>query len=92
LPVVGDALYNGRPLLLSMLKRGYRLKPGRTERPLLARVALHAEELTLQHPVTGGLVTIRAPWPKDFTVAVKYLRRYAALTGDAPTSSPASNR
>ena len=77
LPVVGDRLYGGKPLWLSRLKRDYRLKPGREERPLLSRVALHAEELTLPHPVTGQTVTITAPWPKDLKVAVKYLRQFA---------------
>jgi len=77
LPLVGDALYGGKPLWLSRLKRDYRLKPGHEERPLLSRVALHAEELSLAHPVTGATVTISAPWPKDLKVAVKYLRQYA---------------
>jgi RluA family pseudouridine synthase len=77
LPVVGDRLYGGKPLWLSRLKRDYRLKPGREERPLLSRVALHAEELTLPHPVTGRTVAITAPWPKDLKVAVKYLRQFA---------------
>jgi RluA family pseudouridine synthase len=77
LPVVGDRLYGGKPLWLSRLKRDYRLKPGREERPLLSRVALHAEELTLPHPVTGQTVTITAPWPKDLKVALKYLRQFA---------------
>lgn len=81
LPIVGDELYGGAPLLLSRLKSGYRLKPKKTERPLLDRVALHAEQLSLVHPLTGETVTITAPWPKDLTVAVKYLRRYAATTG-----------
>ena len=77
LPIVGDALYGGKPLWLSRLKRDYRLKPGCEERPLISRVALHAEELTLPHPVTGETLTITAPWPKDLKVAVKYLRQYA---------------
>ena len=77
LPVVGDALYGGSPLLLSRLKSEYRLKPNKTERPLISRVALHAETLTLPHPISGTTITITAPWPKDLTVAVKYLRRYA---------------
>ena len=77
LPIVGDALYGGKPLLLSRLKRDYRLKPGREERPLISRVALHAEELTLPHPVTGQTCSITAPWPKDLKVAVKYLRQFA---------------
>ena len=78
LPVIGDQLYGGRPLLLSRLKQVYRLKPNQTERPLIARPALHAETLSLPHPVTGTPLGIAAPWPKDLTVAVKYLRRYAA--------------
>jgi hypothetical protein len=38
---------------------------------------LHAEELSLSHPVTGEVLTITAPWPKDLKVALKYLRRFA---------------
>lgn len=77
LPIVGDQLYGGKKLWLSRLKRDYRLKPGREERPLFSRVALHAEELSLPHPVTGETLKITAPWPKDLNVAVKYLRQYA---------------
>ncbi len=88
-PIVGDRQYGGRLLLLSRLKRNYRLKPGREEKPLLQRCALHAEKLTLCHPGTGQPVSIQAPWPKDLTVAVKYLRRFAS--GVAPTGSPASD-
>lgn len=76
LRIVGDELYGGRPLLLSSLKSDYRLKPGRVERPLISRVALHADELTLPHPVTGETLTVTSPWPKDLRVAVKYLREY----------------
>lgn len=77
LPICGDRVYGGRPLLLSELKNDYRLKPGKTERPLISTVALHAEELSLGHPITGHEVRITAPWPKDLAVAVKNLRRYA---------------
>ena len=76
-PVVGDSLYGGKPLWLSRLKPNYRLKPGHEERPLLSRATLHAEELTLPHPVTGEVLTITAPWPKELKVAVKYLRQFA---------------
>lgn len=75
--VVGDWRYGGAPLLLSKLKPDYRLKPNHRERPLIGRPALHAEQLSFSHPVSGTPVNIRAPWPKDLTVAVKYLRRYA---------------
>ena len=77
LPVVADELYGGKKLWLSRLKKDFRLKPGHEERPLLSRTALHAEELTLPHPVTGETLTIKSEWPKDLKVAVKYLRQYS---------------
>jgi len=77
LKIAGDELYGGKPLWLSRLKKDFRLKPGREERPLLGRVALHAEELTLPHPVTNETVTIKSEWPKDLKVALKYLRQYS---------------
>jgi RluA family pseudouridine synthase len=79
LRLAGDELYGGKPLWLSRLKPDYQLKPGREERPLISRPALHAEQLSLPHPVTGEALTITAPWPKDLTVAMKYLRRYARM-------------
>ena len=81
--VAGDNLYGGRPLLLSSLKSNYRLKEGREEKPLIDRVALHAAEITFEHPVAGTPVHVAAPWPKDLTVAVKYLRRYAQSLASA---------
>jgi RluA family pseudouridine synthase len=87
LPLAGDRLYGGIPLLLSMLKSDYRLKPNRTERPLIERAALHAQTLALPHPATGQPLTITAPWPKDLAVAVKYLRRYALAQGSTPPAS-----
>ena len=77
LPLVGDGLYGGQPLLLSKLKSAYHLKPNQTERPLIGSPALHSEKLTLPHPVSHQTISATAPWPKDLTVAVKYLRRYA---------------
>jgi len=77
LPLVGDERHGGKPLWLSRLKRGFRLKSGHEERPLISRAALHAERLDFAHPVTGAATTIAAPWPKDLRVAVKYLRQFA---------------
>jgi RluA family pseudouridine synthase len=78
LKIVGDELYGGKFLWLSRLKKDYRLKPGREERPLISRVALHSEELQLPHPVTNETVTIKSEWPKDLKVALKYLRQFSA--------------
>lgn len=76
-PVVGDDSYGGKQLWLSRLKRDYRLKEGREERPLISRAAVHLEEINLPHPVTNEKLNLTAPWPKDLKVAVKYLRQYA---------------
>jgi RluA family pseudouridine synthase len=79
LPIVGDALYRGGKLYLSEIKRKYRPGKNKEERPLISTVALHAEQLSLPHPVTGEQITITAPWPKDLEVAVKYLKMFAGL-------------
>ena len=75
-PIIGDTLYGGKPLWLSRLKKDFYLKHGREERALMARVALHSEQLTLPHPVTGETITITAPIPKDMRVALRYLREF----------------
>ena len=74
-PVLGDELY-GDPtieLRLSAFKRGY--KGYADEKPLLRRLAL----LTFTHPVTREPHTLRAPLPHEFVVALKYLRKFAAV-------------
>lgn len=88
-PVAGDRLYGGQELRLSQLKSEYRLKPGRHERALTNRPALHAERLALPHPVTGNLVEVKASWPRDLGVIVKYLRRYSpTVAGGAEVTAP----
>jgi 23S rRNA-/tRNA-specific pseudouridylate synthase len=76
-PILNDGFY-GDPeerLLLSDLKRRYK---GRDEeKPLIGRLALHASEVTLKHPTTREPVTLRAPLPNEFAVALKYLRRFS---------------
>lgn len=76
LRLAGDATYGGKPLWLSRLKPDFRLKPNHTERPLIAQASLHAEQLAVPHPGTGQELLIQAPWPKELTVALKYLRKY----------------
>jgi 23S rRNA pseudouridine1911/1915/1917 synthase len=78
LKIVGDTLYGGKALWLSRLKMDYHLKPGREERPLISRVALHAERLELQHPIGGQSLAISSLWPHDFAVGIKYLRKFSS--------------
>lgn len=76
-PIVADTFYgDGGGLLLSELKKKYKQKKDEPERPLVGRLALHAERLTLRHPVSGDPLTIVAPLPKDFEIALKYLRKF----------------
>jgi RluA family pseudouridine synthase len=76
LPIIADSLYGDRaPLYLSAIKPGYRSgKEG--ERPLIDRLALHARTLVFQHPRTQERLLIEAPYPKDFSRALKQLRRH----------------
>ena len=85
-PVVGDKLYGGGPLLLSHLKRDFRLKKDRAENPLINRVALHASELTVTHPVTLQEVTIQAPMAHDMAVALKFLRKFGMASAQTASA------
>lgn len=73
-PLINDDLYRGGTLFLSQLKRNFKLKRDTDELPLIKRFALHAVSLrfdNMQEPVT-----VEAPYPKDFSVLVKQLRKY----------------
>jgi 23S rRNA pseudouridine1911/1915/1917 synthase len=75
-PVLNDTLYGdpGSVLLLSALKRHYK---GRDEeRPLISRLALHACALGFMHPVLREPMEVTSPVPREFEVALKYLRKF----------------
>jgi len=73
--IAGDELYGGKPLLLSKVKRNYTLGKWKEEAPLIRRVALHAESLSFKAK-SGEQIMATAPYPKDFAVALKQLRKY----------------
>ncbi len=81
-PLAIDPLYNpprkpGEPMgiLLSRFKRDYRAAK-ENERPLIARLTLHADRITFDHPVKRK-TTIEAPLPKDFRAVLNQLERHA---------------
>jgi len=76
-PVAADGLYgDGKPILLSTFKRGYRPNMNEPEeRPLMGRVALHALRLKLAHPRTGETLEFEAPYAKDFQATLSQLRK-----------------
>ncbi len=73
-PILCDPLYGkNAPVFLSEIKnnwRGDRYK----ERPLLARLALHAYSLKFTHPVNGKRIEVVAEYPKDLKSLITQLR------------------
>ncbi len=79
-PIVADKLYgDGEGLYLSRVKPDYRQSVS-GEKELLARLGLHAASLTFKHPLTGEFICVEAPYPQDFSFALKQLRKYRMLT------------
>jgi 23S rRNA pseudouridine955/2504/2580 synthase/23S rRNA pseudouridine1911/1915/1917 synthase len=76
-PIACDNLYgDGQPILLSGLKRNFKLsKSEETERPLLARVALHSQSLKFTD-AHGAIHTIEAPLPKDLRALLNQLHKW----------------
>lgn len=73
--IVCDELYGtGDPILLSVLKRKFHLsKKEDSERPLLARLALHAYLLKLE--LDGQHYEFEAELPKDLKAVIQQLRK-----------------
>ncbi len=74
-PIVADAMYGGPDVYLSDLKRNYHIKKDTEELPLMRRVALHAFSLSFKL-MNQKIVTVEAPYPKDFGVLVKQLEKF----------------
>ena len=69
-PVVCDNLYGkNNPIKLSSFKRNWKGDPAQ-ERPLLARLGLHAQEITLQNSQT-----FTAPLPKDMNSLINQMKK-----------------
>ncbi len=77
-PIVGDSIYGGGLLMLSEMKRNYRHKKNRPERPLLDRAAIHLAEFSFPDPDSQETQSVAAPMQHDWEVAFKYLRKYAS--------------
>jgi 23S rRNA-/tRNA-specific pseudouridylate synthase len=77
LPLAVDPLYNPHapPLLLSSIKRDYRVKRGQPQRPLIDRLTLHAEKLSVIYP-DGTPLSLVAPLPRDFRAVLNMLAKY----------------
>jgi 23S rRNA pseudouridine1911/1915/1917 synthase len=76
-PIVCDPLYgDGKPFLLSGIKKKYRLSDNEeAERPLLSRLALHSLRLEFKKE-DGTDISVEAPVPKDITACIKQLNKW----------------
>ena len=75
--IAGDEMYGGIPVLLSAIKRGYRLGKEQEELPIMKRFALHARQLTFKIN-DAEQMTFEAPYPKDFATLIKLLDKFDA--------------
>jgi RluA family pseudouridine synthase len=77
-PIVCDSLYGkDKPVLLSSFKRGWRGDP-LAEKPLLARLGLHAAELVLPPDaacVSPGCPGLSAPLPRDMAALIRQMEK-----------------
>jgi 23S rRNA pseudouridine1911/1915/1917 synthase len=75
-PVVCDPIYgDGKPVLISALKKKYNLsKDELEERPILSRLALHAFQLSFTD-MNGKIVEMEAPLHKDMRATLQQLEK-----------------
>jgi 23S rRNA pseudouridine955/2504/2580 synthase/23S rRNA pseudouridine1911/1915/1917 synthase len=76
-PIACDPIYGSPdPILLSSVKRNFKpSSPDGEERPLLARLALHAWRLSFTG-MDGRPMDLEAPLPKDLDACLKQLRKW----------------
>ena len=75
-PLVCDPLYgDGKPVRVSSFRKKYKLsKKEEEEKPILERLALHAQRLCF-FDVAGNKLTVEAPLPKDMAATLAKLRK-----------------
>ena len=78
-PIVSDPIYNsGKALGIFDIKS--KAKGSHTDsRNLISRTALHAQSLTLVHPITAETLSLSAPLPKDMKATINQLRKWATI-------------
>jgi 23S rRNA pseudouridine955/2504/2580 synthase/23S rRNA pseudouridine1911/1915/1917 synthase len=75
-PIAGDRDYGGKLVFLSSFKRGYKIRRGVVERPLLSHMFLHANRIVFPS-VSGDRVTAEAGLPDDLEMVLTKLRLFA---------------
>ena len=84
MPLAIDPVYSGdRPVMLSDFKSNYRLSKGRTEKPLIDRMTLHAYQLEVPKMDDTGTITFIAGLDKQFAACIKMLTKHSPAAEDA---------
>lgn len=74
-PIVADEIYgNSNCFYLSTIKQNYKKK--KTEKPIIERTALHSYKIKFFHFRKKEEIQLTAPFPKDFQLLLKFLRKY----------------
>ena len=73
--IVQDKNYGGEPAYLSEIKRNFNQKKWEEEKPMIERVALHSASIAFRQ-MDGSILELEAPYPKDFSVLLKQLRKF----------------
>ncbi|CAN5465543.1 RluA family pseudouridine synthase [soil metagenome] len=75
-PIACDPLYgDGKPVLVSSFKKKFKLsKKEEEEKPILARLALHAHRISFTD-AHGQALSIEAPLPKDMRALIAQLKK-----------------
>jgi 23S rRNA pseudouridine1911/1915/1917 synthase len=74
-PILCDPLYgDGKPIYVSTLKKNYKHSGFNEEKPILARLALHASKISFTD-MQGKLFTLEAEMPKDLRALLSQMRK-----------------
>lgn len=75
-PIVCDDVYgDGKPILISSIKKNYKLsRSEEEERPILSRLALHSWQL--KFTLNGETFSLEAELPKDLKALLQQLRKH----------------
>lgn len=73
--IVGDAMYRGKPVYLSQIKRrGFTMGKDQEEMPIMKRFALHSKKVDFT--IDGKSYSFEAEYPKDFATLLKQLEKF----------------
>ncbi|MFD2599692.1 RluA family pseudouridine synthase [Sphingobacterium corticis] len=73
--IVGDAMYKGKPVYLSQIKkRGFSMSKSQEEQPIMKRFALHSKAVSFS--IEGKDYAFEADYPKDFATLLKQLEKF----------------